>query len=113
MSIHDDKHTVASSSGAIQCTYTKVGYVKDQYPRFEYKTDCGLRYIQLEHEQWDGKRTVIVDPSGKCMKCQREIKIATSNEVVAILDELLEFKEDGEKSIYDLIYEIRTREERK
>jgi NTP pyrophosphatase (non-canonical NTP hydrolase) len=58
-----------------KCEYKEIGYVKDQYPRFLYKSSCGLDVVQMERERWNGKETVDVPISGKCMKCKKDIEV--------------------------------------
>ena len=60
------------------CKYTEIGYVKDRYPRFEYKSECGLQAVQMDHKGWNGTEYQIFDyngKKGKCSKCGKEISI--------------------------------------
>lgn len=57
------------------CCYTEVGHIKNQYPRFRYKSACGLDVVQMHRTYCNGKEIVEVPISGKCMKCRGTIKL--------------------------------------
>ena len=57
------------------CEYEEIGWVKDRYPRFRYKSNCGLDVVQMEHEIYTGEEHVIIPYSGECMKCGKPIKV--------------------------------------
>ena len=62
----------------MKCEYKEVGYVKDRYPRFRYKSSCGLDVVQMDHEGWNGEETIVIPISGKCMKCKGDIEVVSS-----------------------------------
>ncbi len=58
-----------------ECTYTEIGYVKDRYPRCEYKSKCGLQFVHLNNEVYNGMEYVENPPQGNCPKCKKPIII--------------------------------------
>ena len=62
----------------MKCNYKKVGepIFKATYDvRQEYKTDCGIRHVNLQERVWNGKKAISIKPNGNCIYCKKEIKI--------------------------------------
>ena len=61
------------------CTYIVGEWVEKQYPRRNYETACGLQFVNLYEEVWDGKENKHNPPNGKCMKCKKQIVVERTN----------------------------------
>lgn len=60
-----------------ECNYEKVGepiYKSSYDVRQEYKTDCGIRHVNLLERVFDGVKPIRVKPNGKCIYCSNLIK---------------------------------------
>ncbi|MGK0253504.1 MAG: hypothetical protein ACI9OE_000976 [Mariniflexile sp.] len=61
-----------------KCNYLKTGKVivmsSDDY-RQEYKTDCGIKHVNLMERVWNGIEYVIEKPNGNCVYCKSEIAV--------------------------------------
>ena len=64
------------------CTYTVGKWVENRYPRREYTTSCGLLFVNLYEEVWNGKKHTHNPPNGKCMKCGKQIIIGGDIEII-------------------------------
>ena len=79
------------------CSYEKIGFVAGP-TRMRYRSACGLDVVQLEHEGFDGIKSIRVDIEGLCMKCKKEIKVTSHNsESVEICPKCV----DGVRTIHE------------
>jgi len=60
----------------MNCRYVPGDFIKDRFPRRRYTTDCNFQFVTMHGQIWnrvEGHK--INHPSGKCMKCNKEIEI--------------------------------------
>jgi hypothetical protein len=61
-----------------KCNYNKTGeaiYKSTYDVRQEYRTDCGIRHLNLQERFWNGTEAVRIKPKGRCMYCTKEIAV--------------------------------------
>tara|TARA_R110000796_G_scaffold58413_8_gene134986 strand:+ start:1720 stop:1941 length:222 start_codon:yes stop_codon:yes gene_type:complete len=59
-----------------KCNYVKTGeaIIMASYDvRQEYKTDCGIRHVNMQERVWNGIEPIRIKPKGNCIYCKKEI----------------------------------------
>lgn len=60
------------------CNYNKTGEAKHMATydvRQEYKTDCGIRHVNLQEHVWNGIEGIRIKPNGSCIYCKKPIEV--------------------------------------